>query len=347
MKTGKSLTELATELARQNETKHDYLMPAGRALAVIEDDRPALQLADVGTLPIGTFCHGQLAERLGVPRRYYDRMTGAAPSLWVQSINTWLREIADEQRMFRVMDGKVRAFLSDRYRRMDNFDVANVALPILMESGDMELASCEVTERRLYLKALFPGRRAEVAVGDIVEAGVMLCNSEVGDGALSVSPFLHRLVCLNGAVINDARWSRFHIGKQQKVEGVRLAADTQQAQDKAMLLELRDVIRAAGGEVFDRTVHKLRQAAGSDPIKHPTEAVVELARAVGLMESEQEGVLERLIRGADYSRYGAMNAITNMANTAHSYDRATELETAGWRVIDLPANDWRQIAEAA
>jgi hypothetical protein len=38
------------------------------------------------------------------------------------------------------------------------------------------------------------------------------------------------------------------------------------------------------------------------------------------------------------------NAVTRTAEDAADYDRATELEAAGGRVIELPAADWRALA---
>jgi hypothetical protein len=35
--------------------------------------------------------------------------------------------------MLRTLDGQVRAVLSDRYRRLDNFDLAESVLPILQQ----------------------------------------------------------------------------------------------------------------------------------------------------------------------------------------------------------------------
>lgn len=48
----------------------------------------------------------------------------------------------------------------------------------------------------------------------------------------------------------------------------------------------------------------------------------------------------------DLSQYGVINAITRTAEDQESYDRATELETIGYKVIDLSASQWREINDA-
>lgn len=54
------------------------------------------------------------------------------------------------------------------------------------------------------------GRVVEPAVGDIVEVGIAVTNSESGGRQLKASAFSHRLVCTNGAIMSDeigvARW---------------------------------------------------------------------------------------------------------------------------------------------
>ena len=96
-----------------------------------------------------------------------------------------------------------RALLSDRYRRIDNMEIATAVLPLFAGTDQYEVVSSEVPENRLYLKIV--NRRLEMAVvpGDIVQAGVMISNAEVGLGSVSVQPLVYRLVCTNGLVVND------------------------------------------------------------------------------------------------------------------------------------------------
>ncbi len=54
--------------------------------------------------------------------------------------------------------------------------------------------------------------------------------------------------------------------------------------------------------------------------------------------------MQHLIRGGDLSAWGLANAITRTAEDAADYDRATELEVAGGRVIELGPADWKALA---
>ena len=55
--------------------------------------------------------------------------------------------------------------------------------------------------------------QAEVSPGDIVQAGVIISNSEVGLGSVSIQPLIYRLVCSNGMVVNEAAARRNHVGR--------------------------------------------------------------------------------------------------------------------------------------
>ena len=116
--------------------------------------------------------------------------------------------------MIRSMDygnGRMaRALLSDRYRRIDNMEIASAVLPLFAGQADMQVMSCEVTENRMYLKIVNKRLETDVVPGDTVQGGVIIPNSEVGLGAVSVQPLLYRLVCTNGMVVNDLGERRTH-----------------------------------------------------------------------------------------------------------------------------------------
>lgn len=353
-----NLAALAGELTRQQAAKIDYIAPQNSLRMQLTEtptgNLPQLYVPQTNADPVvhgvRPYAHGQFAQRLGVPKNYYDRMMREAPELLVSNVNHWLANETRERRMVRTLDGNVRAFLSDRYQRIENFEIAEIALPVLGDQPDMRIASCEITETRLYIKAIFPRIQGEVRVGDIVQAGVMIRNSEVGAGAVDVTPFCERLVCTNGMVMNDGRLRGFHIGRRadEREEAYILADDTRRADDRAILLKVRDYINAAANDaVFAKRIEKFRETTTRELTGDPAKAIEVLAQKANLNEDERGSVLLHLIRGGDVSQWGVANAVTRAAADVASYDRATELETIGGQVIELNASDWRQIAEAA
>src|SRR5699024_609475 len=277
-------------------------------------------------------------------------MQSQKPELLAQNVNAWLSD-RENSYMIRTMDyggGRVaRALLSDRYRRIDNMEIASAVLPLFAGSDQYEVVSSEVTENRLYLKIV--NRRMEMAVvpGDIVQAGVMISNSEVGLGSVSVQPLVYRLVCANGMGVNEMGERKNHIGRAAKAvdDSFHTYSDeTLEAEDKAVLLKLRDVTLAAIEESrFAQVVGRLKEAAGI-PITGKVTEIVELtAKTYGINSDEQDSVLQHLIAGGDLSQYGLSNAITRASQDVESYDRATTLEGIGWQVAAMPAAQWKEL----
>jgi hypothetical protein len=349
MKTGKSISELAAEIERQQSTKRDFI--ADTREVRIDDGRLVLRTGgDETSYPVRQAAHRQIAQRVGIPAKYYDRLREEAPALLADNVNHWFKE-KPERRMVRTLDGEARAFLSDRYQRIDNAEVAEVTLPVLADVPGLNVVSTEITESKLYIKAVTDRVRAEVKVGDEVQAGVVISNSEIGAGALVVQPLIYRLVCLNGMVSNSGKLRRHHVGARASTrEDIYelLSDETRQADDKAILLKVRDVVRASLDQVFfDKNVAKLREAAGVSITGNPVKAVEVLTENLGLANNEGGDILRHLIDGGDLSKWGVANAVTRLANYTPDYDRASELEMLGGKVIDLAPSAWREIAEAA
>ena len=294
--------------------------------------------------------HRQVGSALNIPAKYYDLMRTQKPELLAANVNSWLSE-RDQSYMIRSMDygaGRVaRAFLSDRYRRIDNLEVATAILPLFAGKEEMEVVSCEVTENRLHIKIV--NHRLEMAVvpGDFVQAGVVISNSEVGLGAVSVQPLVYRLVCTNGMVCNEFGERRAHVGRQAKAmeDSFNLYSDeTLEAEDKAFMLKLRDTTMAAIEESrFAMIVGKLQESTGAK-ITGRVQDVIELTgKAYDLNQPEQDNILNYLIAGGDLSLYGLSNAITRASQDVESYDRATALEGIGWQVATMPETQWKEI----
>lgn len=352
MKQGKSLIELATEIERQKTAAQDFVADS-RSIVMLDDATLTMRLDTREPMPIADTAHRQIGDRTKIPAIYYDRMLKDAPDLLADNVNRWFQE-QPERRMLRTLDGRLRAFLSDRYQRIDNHHVANVVLPILLQTPGIEVMSTEITERRMYIKAVTHKVQAEVKsrrVGDIVEAGIIISNSEIGMGSLSVLPFFHFLVCTNGMVRNKDGLRKYHVGKRNDIiegEFMVLSDNTKRLEDAATLSKVGDVMRSALDQVqFNEAVERMQAATADRIMGSPVKAIEVLGQSFGFAESERTDVLRHLIEGGDLSRYGLMNAVTRTAADLSSYDRATEFETMGGAILDITPANWSRIAEAA
>ncbi|MBQ6296886.1 MAG: DUF932 domain-containing protein [Selenomonadaceae bacterium] len=333
------------ELQRQRLNRQDFLADT-RSLEVESNAYGStLHISLEGKtygFGIGELAHQQIASRLNIPFRYYAKMQSEAPDLLDQNVNRWLNQ-NPERRMIRVLDGKVRAFLSDRYRRLDNFELCAAVLPVINEMKNSVIESCEVTPTHLYLKVVNRRLKAEVKVGDVIQAGFVVSNSEVGLGSLRVEPLVFRLVCKNGLICKDMAQKKYHVGRQVYLSddsAYELYSEETLAQDdKAFFMKVQDVVRSAVDEArFMLTVNKMREAT-QIPLKHePVKAVELLADKFQLTESERGDILRQLFMGADNSRYGLVNAVTAASKIAKTYERATDLERIGGEILALPVS---------
>jgi hypothetical protein len=348
MKQGKSLMELAQAVESIAAAKVDLVA-----------DTRKMSLSDTGQLVVGDRefqptqnCHTQLASRLNIPAAYYKSMQDSAPALLQSNVNHWLHATS-ERRMVRGLGDTARAFLSDRYHRIDNEHVMETILPVLMEIGGMKIVSCEVTENKLYIKATSSVIVAEVReskrVGDFVEAGLMITNSEVGLGSLSIKPFMNFLVCTNGMVRDKMAFTKYHVGRKAEDSADHLLSDaTKSLEDRAVLSRVRDVIKNCMSLDLLKADIQLMEDAQRQKITGDVPRAIELVgETLQLSAVERSGVLRNLIESGDLSRYSLMNAVTRFAQDTASYDRATEIEALGGRVLDLGKQEWNRIAEAA
>lgn len=346
-----SVQELASELHRRNANKRDFVADTSQVMLTQTNAGLGLTLGTSAVFNTNQHFHRQLGQHVSVPAPMYDRLSGNHPDLLVHLVNGLLSR-ERSRRMVRTLDGTARAFLSDRYRPLDNSELAEAVFPILGRAEEMQIVSSAFTETKFYLKAVFPRREAEVKRGDAVQAGIVISNSEVGNGSLSVSPMLYRLVCLNGLISAEYGSRTYHVGKQaQTIDGAFevFRDETRRADDKALWLKVQDIVSAAMNDVqfFEGQVQRLRDATEQRIEGNPVKAIEEVSSKFGYGEKVQGSILQHLIEGGDLSRYGVVQAITRAAHDVEDYDVATQMERDGGRLIELPPSEWQVLAQAA
>lgn len=372
MNTGRTLQSLAEELQRQVETRKDFIAPQGKLEAVLVDtggeNAKSVQLAGLNgdPLTITPYAHGQLAQHLGIPKAYYDRMATEQPDLLAVNINRWMKADETNRRMIRTLDGKVRAVLSPKFRALDNFDLAQAVLPTLIEKK-IKIVSSELTETRMYIKGILPELSDELPMGlawgtghnnvggtgmdrGKVVAAVVISNSDIGAGTLRIEPSAFTTWCTNLAIMAEAAMKKYHAGRANQADDTFtvLSDEARRADDVAFWLKVRDICAAAFDEAtFRAAIARMRKTA-ENPIKSDDLlAVVNMTvEQLALPAASSSGILKALATGGDMSQWGLSSAITRYAGDVADYEMATTLERAGGQVIALNERDWTKIAAA-
>lgn len=362
----KSLTELAQEVEAQSKQRLDLVADTrslqmdtstdnNQFLSVVGEDA----VIDRRINEVTPHAHGQIATKLGIPKRYYDRLLSSHPQILNANVNGLLHA-EPLTRMLRLHvdengNSRLRAFMSDKYRRIDNAELMyHAILPTLLEDDrmkdDIQVVSCEVTEKNLYLKCM--SRTITELVGeqdDRVHAGFVITNSEIGLGAVSVSQYVYRQVCKNG-MMGERLFNKYHVGRNVDTSFEQyMEIDTLKADDKAIMLKARDMIRAAiDKERFSEVAGKMRQTR-EITVENPRKAVEVLGNSFTLDQGTQDSILKRFFQNEQRDGntvFNLVNAVTNAAEDVEDYDKATEVEYLGSRVLGLSIDHLEHIASA-
>ena len=344
-KLGLNINELAQKITDQAEKKVDMVVDSRsmQLLPVEQDDvtttAPVLMsIDDSKQMEITSTAHRQLATRLQIPYAYYERVMNNNPVLLAENVNNWLGQ-TQNKRMIRTYqsDGStvwdlMRADLSNKYLTFDNEDVAEAVLPVMFDEK-LEIISSNVTEKKLYIKAVTDKLTGEIEKGDVVRGGVIVSNSEVGFGSVNVQAFIERLVCMNG-MIAETSFRRRHIGSSHDITDL-LSRDTLNKTSDALVGQVQDVVRnVLSNEGFNNVLGKLRETTETE-IAKPIDAVEIIQKQFRFTEDEKDSVLNHLIKGGDTTKWGLTNAVTRASQDLEDYDRATEFEGFGWDVANL------------
>lgn len=334
---GDDIVALAQELKRIKDNTLDVVAPT-RALSVdvvatkTSPQEVAVVVPNYGTYPLTRHGHDQLAEKTGIPVRYYQRMAETGQlDLLAANANAWLaREQGNDRRLVRITDGRVRAVLGAFYRTLDNYDLALLTMDRAKEHGAV-VQQCDLSETRLYMKLTVPDWRESVKRGDDVVGGLMVSNSEVGDGRFVVEPFLYRLVCSNG-LIGEYSIAQVHAGQRLEIGELVYSDETRRLADEALWAQVKDVIDAT----FDTTVLKemVKQLRGLAKVEvpEPKEVTDVVAKNLSLSEERKNALVRYFAKEGD-TMFGLVQGITRLAKDFEDPEDQVRLERYAGRIV--------------
>lgn len=343
----RSLKELCDELERQKTTRKDLIVPSD-ALKISVDlgtrtvfmEVPCLDVPDKkDSYALTEYAHKQIATKTGIPQAYYDKLreTGRL-DLLAGNINSWLPD--KEKRLIRILDGNVRAMLSDRYRIIDNHDVVFMVLEemkkIQAQGMSVQIDECSLTEEHLYIKITSPDLSGKVfhykdRADEPVRGGIIISNSEVGAGAFRVEPFIEVLVCKNG-LIGEHKMCKVHLGKERGIGLVDWSDKTLEYQDMTLISEVQDLIRQTfTRELFQGWLNRINQVA-SIQISKPILAVENIIKKYDLPKTIKEELVNQFMKESP-TVWGLSMAVTRVAQDQKDYEKQIGMERAGSKIL--------------
>lgn len=369
-----SLQDLAETLQEQADSRFDVVASSSNlsfregnlivqgADAIITDE--GVTSVETHLRPTSIFDEG-VSQRLDIPRKYLRRMRDEGHAgLLDHNVNTWLH--ANERqwlvRGFKAegdTEGIARAFLSDKYRVIDNLDVLLSVLSGVKEAGvGAEVEKCDLTERRMRVRIKSPEIMAEAPTllenyrspfqgtghgGETAEnphavfAGFDISNSETGGGAFTITPVLIVKVCDNGAVLTELAQRNVHLGAAMNEGVIKWSAETQQANVDLVRAQTVDAVSTFLDVDFLRTqIGRIEEKSGVE-VAEPTKVMEKVAKHLSFTEKESEGILGHFIKGGDLTSGGVMQAVTSWAQEIEDPDRAIEVEAQGIPALNFTA----------
>jgi len=285
-------TDVSARITEDDRGKWDRKVPAphlligegGKLLAMNGGPEPdAFTLSDLATT--------QLCERLNVPVAYYRRL----PAIMKATVaNFDLNRLADRSFLLRGKANHLRAFLSGEYVTFDNRQIAET-VNVLLRGDGIRIKSFVLEETHCFLK-IVSDELVEPASG--LKAGIMIGNSEVGMGSVSVEPFVFRKVCTNDLVVTqDKAFRHAHVHFTPNELTRRMA-------------------EAIGdGFVVASQVLDTFLKAKDDPIPDPLAVIRKIADDRNMSQKLTDELIARYVAAPEPNRFGLINAFTGAAQT--------------------------------
>src|SRR5699024_9988660 len=323
----KHLENLVSTLEVQKEAKIDLVTPAQHLRM---EGGNQIHVGDTGFLT-NRYFEGQVAEKLGIPTRYYQKMKSEIPGLLDQNVNAWLEHNPSKQFLVRGFNfpeqqGVARAFLSDRYNIIDNYDVLLASLDAIKKTGvNVEITKAEATDTRMYLHVSCPEIEVQAdqslrnylkendAMGNGIISGFVISNSEVGAGTFEVRPRAVICKCNNGLVVKDDRFRRYHLGAQMKAGEVVWSERTKQKNYELIISQTQDAVNTfLSKDYLGKMIEKIAEAHSIE-LDHPIDAVQNVCNHLKITEEHKANILNYFLKDGIHNAGGIFHAVTREA----------------------------------
>ncbi len=298
-------TEVEGRIIEDDRNKWDRKAPA-TALRVAEGG--ALELNGDGRsdkFALSELATSQMCGRLGIPVPYYRRLP---TELRATVANYDLGRLPENAYLLRGKDEWVRAFLSADYVAYNNGNVAETVKELL-KGANVSVKSFVLEETHLFLK-IISDEIVDSATG--LKAGIMIGNSEVGLGSISVEPFLYRKACTNDLVVTQEKSFRH-------------------AHIHLTVSELRNRMADAISNAFKvaATVLDTFLLTRGELVADPVETIRQLAEGRKMSQKFVDEVVSSYAAEPEPTRFGVINAFTRAAQKLGPLQRIEAERFAG------------------
>lgn len=377
-----SLEKLYAELEKQENAKSDIVVPPNSIMmeggkmflknfGPLDDLLGSIEGVESSPLTIepNELFLFQISQKLGITRAYAKRMLELQPNLFDYNVNEWLKFEAGAKkksrnfllRTFKDENGGAslgRAFLSDSFKIIDNFEVLKIALDAIMAEGKktgvkIAVDTCSLTEKKMYCRFVLEeyntnskilGNYKNPIIGEQdpngLISGFVLSNSEVGHGKLFTAPRIIVGSCNNGYIWYDEAYHKTHLGAKLDTGLVKSSKMTHSRNRDLILSQVRDVVRTFLSKDFlGQKVAEL-EAKGSYILDKPFETIVSVCSNLGIADDKDKVLNYFTKQNQCETSFDIMQAVTFFAQHDCNADKRFNLERQAVSMLDkIPSLD--------
>lgn len=278
---------------------------------------------EVGVLSTHRWALQQICSRADMPWKYAQKLMESTKAGWGTPLVAHnLNEIykrSNSRYLLRSINGELRGFLSDRYKRKDSKPLVEAFAKGCADTGAVPINGYG-TDTKVGLTAVLP-KIYEPVPNEPISFGAHWENSDYGNGRHTISGFIDRAWCANGLIMS-AGFSEVHLGKRLE-DSVFLSEQTHQLDTMATASAIIDVVKNSLSyemiQIFCETVKKAHEQK-IDPAK----AIKHLAKQ--LNKGEAQMVLDKF-NSPDIEMLPPGNSTWRLSN-AISWVAGNEIEDA-------------------
>lgn len=201
-------------------------------------------LADGLPLVLTDHALNQACTRYGMPSSYAKELlasdSAVVRAIVGETLETRARIENSGRALIRSQGGKVKAVLSDSYKRIDSRPMIDTFVGACQAQSLVPIDG-HVTDTRISLKAVMP-YAIEPVPGEFMVLGMQLKTSDYGAGAFYCSMFALRLMCENGMTLEQVM-KQVHLGR--KLDENTFSQQTYSLDAETSRSALNDVVRCA------------------------------------------------------------------------------------------------------
>jgi len=260
----RNLTETVTKIA----TTHPKDAVVGAAALDFGADEKGLGVK-IPTIdePLRFHRHAliQAADRVGMP-------SSTKTIDWMRSVPEGDETIAklfndhfhreESKYLVRMVDGQIRGFLSDRYRRLNSGPIVEKLMLAVAKFGAMPIKA-KYMDTKYFLKFIHPVLH-EPLPHEYMLFGLNFRTSDYGAGQLEIGGFVHRLRCTNLLLTEDG-FNQVHLGSRLS-DNMEFSDKTYQLDTETVASAVADIVENVFSPTFVTKKMKIIQKLGETQV---------------------------------------------------------------------------------